>query len=1098
MFLIFLLLFSLLVGKPSAIAGKPFTIYRRVLHQPFYPTNSGAPAPPLSPPPPPENQIPVNGEPFFPTLAPPTSNPTSKPAPTTSSVTIPANISGLIRPNTPESHPRIAAKITVAVVVILATLAVVFLLAYYIRKSRRNSGNGVSLKGSRSSRSGSLRLFPAANSGTKVGVSTSSDVLYLGTVNAVSPCQKNVDSPENRPEYRYSPEIRPLPPLSRPVSGENVAFPSNNVAFPSNNGAFSGENVAFSGEPLTESGESEDEFYSPGGSPNTSSAGSNGQKNVPVSLPSKGFSLSSNTSTPSYPSSNLTSATHSRSNSPSPKQSGELRGNSMRESGEEDNENLIFRPPPPPFPGTHSPESDRKASFRPSPRTNLPGNAGKSGNETEVSGNLEKLFNEPNKESEDRSEFSGKLYEFSSKSTKVSAPYSDFESPPSRSLGDRDRVAEKFSGQRDELFGKVNEFSGDPIKVSDSLSGFESPPLRSLGDKVRDPTKVSDPPSGFESPPLRSLGDKVKVPEGISGQKNEFSGKLCEFSSNSTNTFDPPSGFESPPLRTIGEKVIAEGFSGQTDELSSKPAQISGQNSGKQPARAPPPPPPPPPPFPSRFWEPSLLTPLPRPMSRPQSLVTPESNGETPSSFLEGDAGISENSGEKSDDNPRPKLKPLHWDKVRASSDRATVWDRLKSSSFKLNEEMIETLFVCNNANSVQKDTNRRLVLPSPNQENRILDPKKSQNIAILLRALNVTKDEVCEALLECNTDSISSELLETLLKMAPTKEEEVRLKKQADISKLGPAERFLSALLDVPLAFKRVEVMLYMANFEVEISYLRKSFESLEVACEELRSSRLFLKLLEAVLKTGNRMNVGTNRGDARAFKLDTLLKLVDIKGTDGKTTLLHFVVQEMIRTEASRLPDHEDPAGFRLTENQIPTNDAGFRQLGLRVVAGLGGELENVKKAASMDSEGLSNCVIKLARGLEDFNGILNLLEKEGGGFFKVGSEFSKRAEAEIIRVRAEESVALSLVKEITEYFHGDAEREEAHPFRIFVIVRDFLSVLDRVCKDVGRLHDRTVVSAGRNFPVPVNPMALNVFPGFRARRLESSDDDSGSSSP
>ena len=33
---------------------------------------------------------------------------------------------------------------------------------------------------------------------------------------------------------------------------------------------------------------------------------------------------------------------------------------------------------------------------------------------------------------------------------------------------------------------------------------------------------------------------------------------------------------------------------------------------------------------------------------------------------------------------PRPKLKPLHWDKVRATSDRATVWDQLKSSSFQL------------------------------------------------------------------------------------------------------------------------------------------------------------------------------------------------------------------------------------------------------------------------------------------------------------------------------------------------------------------------------------------------------------------------------
>jgi hypothetical protein len=40
--------------------------------------------------------------------------------------------------------------------------------------------------------------------------------------------------------------------------------------------------------------------------------------------------------------------------------------------------------------------------------------------------------------------------------------------------------------------------------------------------------------------------------------------------------------------------------------------------------------------------------------------------------------------GEAAGDEPRPKLKPLHWDKVRTSSDRDMVWDRLKSNSFQL------------------------------------------------------------------------------------------------------------------------------------------------------------------------------------------------------------------------------------------------------------------------------------------------------------------------------------------------------------------------------------------------------------------------------
>lgn len=81
------------------------------------------------------------------------------------------------------------------------------------------------------------------------------------------------------------------------------------------------------------------------------------------------------------------------------------------------------------------------------------------------------------------------------------------------------------------------------------------------------------------------------------------------------------------------------------------------------------------------------------------------------------------------------------------------------------------------------------------------------------------------------NPEGLGAELLETLVKMAPTKEEEIKLRDyNGDISKLGTAERFLKAILDIPFAFKRVEAMLYRANFEAEVNYLRKAFQTLEV----------------------------------------------------------------------------------------------------------------------------------------------------------------------------------------------------------------------------------------------------------------------------
>lgn len=66
----------------------------------------------------------------------------------------------------------------------------------------------------------------------------------------------------------------------------------------------------------------------------------------------------------------------------------------------------------------------------------------------------------------------------------------------------------------------------------------------------------------------------------------------------------------------------------------------------------------------------------------------------------------------------------------------------------RLNEGAMESLFGCNSATPVPRAP-RKFVLPSFEQEKRILDSKKSQNIAILLRALNVTREEVSEALLD-------------------------------------------------------------------------------------------------------------------------------------------------------------------------------------------------------------------------------------------------------------------------------------------------------------------------------------------------------------
>ncbi|KAK4398467.1 Formin-like protein 5 [Sesamum angolense] len=359
-------------------------------------------------------------------------------------------------------------------------------------------------------------------------------------------------------------------------------------------------------------------------------------------------------------------------------------------------------------------------------------------------------------------------------------------------------------------------------------------------------------------------------------------------------------------------------------------------------------------------------------------------------------------------------------------------------------------------------------------------------------------------------SNELPSELIQTLLKMAPTAEEELKLRLYSGpLSQLGPAERFLKVLVDIPFAFKRLESLLFMCTLQEEMLTLKESFAVLEAACTELRKSRLFIKLLEAVLKTGNRMNDGTFRGGAQAFKLDTLLKLSDVKGTDGKTTLLHFVVQEIIRSEgkrAARAAKETPSFSIHKSDDQLeePTeeSDEHLRSIGLQVVSGLSNELENVRRAAILDTDSLTGTVAKLGHALVKARNFLNSDMKnvpEENGFHQTLRSFVQNVEVDVRWSLEEEKRIMALVKSTADYFHGNSGKDEG--LRLFVIVRDFLIILDKVCKEVknaprkpsrtSRSEDTAVTPPDPRKTLPLDPRQL-LFPAITDRRMDTSSSD------
>ncbi|KAF8779033.1 hypothetical protein HU200_002995 [Digitaria exilis] len=222
--------------------------------------------------------------------------------------------------------------------------------------------------------------------------------------------------------------------------------------------------------------------------------------------------------------------------------------------------------------------------------------------------------------------------------------------------------------------------------------------------------------------------------------------------------------------------------------------------------------------------------------------------------------------------------------------------------------------------------------------------------------------------------------------------------------------------------------------------------------ACRELRSSKLFLRLLEAVLKTGNRMNVGTIRGGASAFRLDALLKLSDIRGADGKTTLLHFVVQEMVRSQGLKVSDKicRTPGPCHAT----PTGREDCLEMGQEFLSDLSNELGNVKKVASIDMDTLKSSISNLSHGLAQLSRLIgkDLTSNDSTqNFLHCMRSFQTHAENTMQELKLAEAEVLQQVRELTEYYHGEFGKNESNLLHIFVIMRDFLGLLDKVCREM-----------------------------------------------
>ncbi|XP_027447158.1 protein diaphanous homolog 3 isoform X1 [Zalophus californianus] len=300
----------------------------------------------------------------------------------------------------------------------------------------------------------------------------------------------------------------------------------------------------------------------------------------------------------------------------------------------------------------------------------------------------------------------------------------------------------------------------------------------------------------------------------------------------------------------------------------------------------PPPPPPPPPPLPG----------MPMPFGGP---VPPP----PPLGFLNGRNSLPPPTlpfglKPKKEFKPETSMRRLNWLKIRPHEmTENCFWIKANENKYE-NVDLLcklENTFCCQQKERrEEEDFEEKKAIKKKIKELKFLDSKIAQNLSIFLSSFRVPYEEIKMMILEVDETQLAESMIQNLIKHLPDQEQLSSLSQfKSDYNNLCEPEQFAVVMSNVKRLRPRLSAILFKLQFEEQVNNIKPDTMAVSTACEEIKQSKSFRKLLELVLLMGNYMNAGSRNAQTFGFNLSSLCKLKDTKSTDQKTTLLHFLVE-------------------------------------------------------------------------------------------------------------------------------------------------------------------------------------------------------------
>ncbi|CAF2135278.1 unnamed protein product [Rotaria magnacalcarata] len=239
-------------------------------------------------------------------------------------------------------------------------------------------------------------------------------------------------------------------------------------------------------------------------------------------------------------------------------------------------------------------------------------------------------------------------------------------------------------------------------------------------------------------------------------------------------------------------------------------------------------------------------------------------------------------------------VKKVQWSKINPHAiKKDSMWVHVDEEKY-VNDELFSDIRK-NFASKIAPSRQPIYDLVDKSKELRVLDAKAAQNFAIMFSQSKVPPSVFREWMLSCDNEYLKDDFLKQLEKYLPTAEELKTLSEfKSEINDLQYSEQYFCAIGDIKRLKQRLKTLLFKANYKETVEETDKAFVEVRSACDHVRHSMKFKKMLELILTIGNYMNSSAKSYEpVHGFDISFLPKLHSTKANDGRRSLLHFIVQ-------------------------------------------------------------------------------------------------------------------------------------------------------------------------------------------------------------